>query len=161
MSVTAVSLPVRTVAMVAALLVAGWVGHGVGRLDAEQAERRSQATAREVAALRLAAQAGRDEAEVARARHEAQVRALREAFAEEKAEMMDALDEIQSRQAEVTDRRFAREAALRHRGDQVAVLQARLRRIEADRSCLSHPVPAQALTSLDRGGRPGRLLVSR
>lgn len=163
---------IRLIALGVALLVAGWIGHGVGASRSESARaqlRALQEAARVAESRHLAAQQQLAvELKSRDAAHEASLRELRLAFDEQKAEMIDALDETQQRLDELASRRRvndgelqtvrqalsaatgAHREALREREIRLVALQGQLRRLQTSLNCLSAPVPDETVRTLNR-----------
>ena len=165
--------PIRLVVPTIALLVAGWVGHGVGsaRLDETRAalaslrqEGASTRQAQDAARAELAEQLQRLQTE-----HEARLVAQRKTFDEQKIEMAEAFDEVQERLTALTGQRQANDAELRRvrlqlasasigpardelnrREAQLVTLQNQIKRLQAGLNCLQAPVPDDALKTLNR-----------
>jgi chromosome segregation ATPase len=163
---------IRLIAVCVGLLVAGWIGHGIGssRLDNARAQLRALEEAGRVAETRHAA-AQQQLAEELKSRdlaYEARMRELRLAFDEQKAEMIDALDETQQRLDELAGRRRVNDAELqsvrkalaaasgahreelRQRETRLVTLQGQLKRLQTSLNCLSAPVPDEAVKTLNR-----------
>jgi DNA repair exonuclease SbcCD ATPase subunit len=163
---------IRLIALGVALLASGWIGYGVGSSRNETA--RSQLRALEEAVrvaesrhLSAQQQLG-EELKSREAANEARVRELQLAFDEQKAEMIDALDETQQRLDELASRRRvndgelqtvrkalvvatgAHREALREREARLVQLQGQLKRLQTSLNCLSAPVPDEAVRTLNR-----------
>jgi hypothetical protein len=107
---------IRLIALGAALLASGWIGYGVGssRNDTARTQLRALEEAARVAETRhrTAQQQLGEELKSREAAHEARMRELRLAFDEQKAEMIDALDETQQRLDELASRRRVNDGEL-------------------------------------------------
>lgn len=164
---------IRLVVSTIALLVAGWIGYGIGtaKLDTTRAQ---------IAALEKSGQAALAEQTAARqqlaeallaqqAEHEARLAAQRKTFDEQKIEMAEAFDEVQERLTALTGQRQANDAELRRvrlqlasasigpareelnrREAQLVKLQHQIQRLQAGLNCLQAPVPDDALKTLNR-----------
>jgi chromosome segregation ATPase len=165
--------PIRLVVPTIALLVAGWIGHGVGsaRLDETRAaltslrqEGESTRQAQDAARAELTEQMQRLQTE-----HEARLVAQRKTFDEQKIEMAEAFDEVQERLTVLSGQRQSNETELRRvrlqlasasigpareelnrREAQLVTLQQQIRRLQAGLNCLQAPVPDDALKTLNR-----------
>jgi predicted nucleic acid-binding Zn-ribbon protein len=169
---------IRLVVCTIALLVAGWMGHGIGSARLEEARAQLAALQKSgqtaLAAQTAARQQLADELQSQKLVHEARLRELNQSFDAQKVEMAEAFDEIQERllalngQRQSTDtelRRVRHELAaatstpareeLNRREAQLVVLQRQLKRLQAGLNCLQAPVPDEAVTTLNRvtGGR--------
>jgi len=166
----------RVVTATAALLVAGWIGHGIGSSGREAAEARiaklegvlheSEARHRD-AQIALAAELRSREAAF-----EARLSEMKVSFDEQKVEMIEALEDSQAQLADLAQRRRDNDAELarvrkalaasatgspgrlrdelRERELQLVLLQGQLRQNTAGLNCLSAPVPAEAVRTLNR-----------
>jgi chromosome segregation ATPase len=164
--------PIRLVAPTIALLVAGWIGHGMGAARLEEA--RAQLRALEVSAqASLAAQTAArqqlaDALAAQQAEHAARL-AQRKDFDEQKREMAEAFDEVQERLVAIGRQRPSNDAELQRvrlelasarigpareelnrREARLVALQGQLRRLQAGLNCMQSPVPDDAVTRLNR-----------
>lgn len=165
--------PIRLVVSTIALLVAGWIGYGIGsarledaraQLAAVQKSGESALAAQTAAREQLAAQLQAQQAE-----HEARLVAQRKTFDEQKVEMAEAFDEVQERLTVLSGQRQSNDAELRRvrlqlasasigpareelnrREAQLVTLQQQIRRLQAGLNCLQAPVPDDALKTLNR-----------
>ena len=160
----------RLIATTAALLVSGWIGHGIGSSDRQAAEHRAarlETQMRDSEARHRQAQiALAEELRSREAAFEVRLRELQVSFDEQKVEMIEALDDSLAQRRRDTDAdllrvRKALAAAgggssgrlrdeLRERELQLVLLQGQLRQNAAGMSCLSAPVPPEALRTLNR-----------
>jgi chromosome segregation ATPase len=164
---------IRLVVSTIALLVAGWIGHGIGSAKLENAQAQLAALERsgQVAlAEQTAARQQLAEALLAQqAEHEARLAAQRKTFDEQKVEMAEAFDEVQERLTVLSSQRQSTDAELRRvriqlasasigpareelnrREAQLVTLQNQIRRLQAGLNCLQAPVPEDALKTLNR-----------
>ncbi len=166
----------RLIATTAALLVSGWIGHGIGSSDRQAAEHRAarlETLMRDSEARHRQAQiALAEELRSREAAFEVRLRELQVSFDEQKVEMIEALDDSQAQLADLAQRRRDTDAELlrvrkalasagggssgrlrdelRERELQLVLLQGQLRQNAAGMSCLSAPVPPEALRTLNR-----------
>lgn len=166
----------RLIATTAGLLVAVWIGHGIGSAGREAAENRAaklETQLRDSEARHREAQVAlAEELRSREAAFEARMRELHVAFDEQKVEMVEALDDSQSQLAALERRRRDNDAELlrvrkaltaagsgapgrlrdelREREMQLVLLQSQLRQGSAGQNCLSAPVPPEALRTLNR-----------
>ena len=164
---------IRLVVSTIALLVAGWIGHGIGsaKLENTQAQLAALERSGQVAlAEQTAARQQLAEALLAQqAEHEARLAAQRKTFDEQKVEMAEAFDEVQERLTVLSSQRQSTDAELRRvriqlasasigpvreelnrREAQLVTLQNQIRRLQAGLNCLQAPVPEDALKTLNR-----------
>jgi chromosome segregation ATPase len=164
---------IRLVVCTIALLVAGWIGHGIGSARLEDTKAQLAALRKSSQALLAEQTAARqqlaDELQSQRLVHEARLRELNQSFDAQKVEMAEAFDEIQERLLAVSGQRQSNDAELRrvrrelaaatsapareelHRREaQLVVLQRQLKRLQAGLNCLQAPVPEDAVTTLNR-----------
>lgn len=165
--------PIRLVAPTIALLVAGWIGHGIGaarledtraKLHALEASGQAALAAQTVARQQLA-----DALLAQQAEHEARLAAQRKAFDEQKVEMAEAFDEVQERLVTLSSQRPSNDAELKRvrlelasasigpareelnrREARLVTLQGQLQRLQAGLNCMQAPVPDDAVTRLNR-----------
>jgi chromosome segregation ATPase len=164
---------IRLVVSTIALLVAGWIGHGIGtaKLDTTRAqlaalEKSGQAALAEQTAAR---QQLAEALQAQQAEHEARLAAQRKTFDEQKVEMAEAFDEVQERLTVLSGQRQSTDAELRRvrlqlasasigpardelnrREAQLVTLQNQIKRLQAGLNCLQAPVPDDALKTLNR-----------
>ncbi len=164
---------IRLVVSTIALLVAGWIGHGIGsaKLDGARAqlaalEKSGQAALAEQTSVR---QQLADALQAQQAEHETRLAAQRKTFDEQKVEMAEAFDEVQERLVALSGQRQANDTELKRvrralaaaatgpareelnrREAQLVVLQRQLKRLQAGLNCLQAPVPDEAVTTLNR-----------
>ena len=168
---------IRLVVSTIALLVAGWVGHGIGTARLE--ETRSQLAALQkssqsaLAEQVTARQQLADELQSQRLVHEARLHELNQSFDAQKVEMAEAFDEVQERLVALSGQRQSNDAELkrvRHelaaatsapvreelnrREAQLVKLQRQIKRMQAGLNCLQAPVPDDAVTTLNRVTAP-------
>ena len=165
--------PIRLVVPTIALLVAGWIGHGVGsaRLDETRTAltRLKQEGEAALAAQTVARQQLADALLAQQAEHEARLAAQRKAFDEQKMEMAEAFDEVQERLVTLSSQRPSNDAELQRvrlalasasigpareelnrREARLVTLQGQLQRLQAGLNCMQAPVPDDAVTRLNR-----------
>jgi len=106
----------RLIATTAALLVSGWIGHGIGSSDRQAAEHRAarlETQMRDSEARHRQAQiALAEELRSREAAFEVRLRELQVSFDEQKVEMIEALDDSQAQLADLAQRRRDTDAEL-------------------------------------------------
>jgi len=167
------SSPIRLVAPMIALLVAGWIGHGMGAARLEEAHAKLRALEvsgqASLAAQTAARQQLADALAAQQAEHAARLAAQHRNFDEQKREMAEAFDEVQERLVALGSQRSSSDAELQRvrlalasarigpareelnrREARLVALQGQLRRLQAGLNCLQSPVPDDAVTRLNR-----------
>lgn len=165
--------PIRLVVSTIALLVAGWIGYGIGSARLDEATARLAALQQSGASALAAQTAAREQLaaqlQALQVEHEARLAAQRKTFDEQKVEMAEAFDEVQERLTALSGQRQANEAELRRvrlqlasasigpardelnrREARLVTLQQQIRRLQAGLDCLQAPVPDDALRTLSR-----------
>ncbi|WP_310460022.1 hypothetical protein [Sphaerotilus sp.] len=164
---------IRLVVPTIALLVAGWIGYGVGSARLENAraqwmalEKSGQSALAEQTAAR---QQLADALQAQQAEHVMHLAAQRKTFDEQKVEMAEAFDEVQERLVALSGQRQSNDAELKRvrlalaaasigpareelnrREAHLVTLQGQIKRLQAGLNCLQAPVPDDAVTKLNR-----------
>jgi chromosome segregation ATPase len=164
---------IRLVVPTIILLMAGWIGHGIGaaRLEDAQAKLRALETASQASLARqdAARQQLADALQNQEAEFTARLAAERRTFDEQKVEMAEAFDEVQERLVVLSGQRKSNDAELKRvrlelasasigplreelnrREARLLTLQGQIKRLQAGLNCMQAPVPADAVTRLNR-----------